>query len=73
MPREGKGEGRRGDKGKGGGVRGGRHGGKNDDRETIVSKKLSYILRHGAKGLGLHMDEKGFVGVEELVSFFSLF
>ena len=73
MPRDGKAEGgsRRADAGKGKGKSGGgggRRGGRNDDRETVVSKKLSYILRHGAKGLGLQMDERGFVGVGELVS-----
>lgn len=37
-------------------------------RDVMVSKKVSYILRHGAKKEGLNIDERGFVNCEDLVS-----
>ena len=66
MPRRG---GRRGDGGDGDGksVRG-------DNirspipREVIVSKKISWVLRHAAVQKGLKMDENGYVNCGELVS-----
>jgi len=33
-----------------------------------LSKKLSWILRHGAGELGLHMDKEGFVSISELLN-----
>ena len=36
-------------------------------REFTVSKKLSWVLRHGAKKEGLQMDEGGWVKVNDLV------
>lgn len=43
--------------------------GGSQDRETRISKLVSYVLRHGAKKEGLRIDEWGFVNVGELVSF----
>ena len=37
-------------------------------RDTLVSKKISYVLRHGAQKERLKMDEKGFVNCADLVS-----
>lgn len=42
--------------------------GGSQDRETRISKLVSYVLRHGAKKEGLRIDESGFVNVGELVS-----
>ena len=36
-------------------------------REVVVSKKLSYVLRHAAEKEGLKMDEKGFVNCADMV------
>ena len=60
--RSGKG-GRRSDGGRGG--RGGRGGG---DRDMVVSKAISWILRHGAQKEGLRLDSMGYADVGELVS-----
>ena len=58
---------RRGAKGGGGGGKGG-GGRKPPTREVTVSKKLSWVLRHGALQEGLKVDEGGFVNCAELVS-----
>lgn len=47
---------------------GGGAGGGDDQRDILLSKKLSYVLRHGAKKEGLSIDEGGWVRVEDLVS-----
>ena len=42
-------------------------------RDMLVSKKLSYVLRHGARDVGLEMDERGFVNCADLVCDCGLF
>lgn len=44
-----------------------------DDDRTVLSKKLSYVLRHGAKELGLNVDDGGFVSVSALLAVEPLF
>ena len=46
----------------------GRKGGGPVPREVIVSKKLSWLLRHGAEREGLHLGEGGYVGLKDVVS-----
>ena len=41
-----------------------------DSPEVRLSKTLSWLLRHGAKGEGLPMREDGYVRVTDLVCFF---
>lgn len=64
--RGGRGGSRGGRSGRGGG-RGG--GGSEGNREFLVSKSLSWILRHGAEKEGLALDGEGFARCDELVSF----
>lgn len=51
--------------------RGGR-GGKRDkppiSREVQISKKLSWLLRHGAEEEGLKLGEGGYIGLDAVVS-----
>jgi 2'-phosphotransferase len=56
---------RRGNRGRSGGG-----GGRSLPREVIVSKKLSWLLRHGAEQEGLKLGAGGFVGVKDAVSHF---
>lgn len=44
-----------------------------DDNRTVLSKKLSYVLRHGAKQLDLVIDDEGYVGVNDLLACSELF
>ncbi|CAE8588420.1 unnamed protein product, partial [Polarella glacialis] len=44
-----------------------------DDDRTVLSKKLSYVLRHGAKQLELAITDGGFVSVAELLAVEPLF
>eukprot|EP00927_Polykrikos_kofoidii_P009628 TRINITY_DN14023_c0_g1_i1.p1 TRINITY_DN14023_c0_g1~~TRINITY_DN14023_c0_g1_i1.p1 ORF type:complete len:552 (-),score=125.08 TRINITY_DN14023_c0_g1_i1:430-2085(-) len=44
-----------------------------DDDRTILSKKLSYVLRHGAKQLDLTIDSGGYVRVNDLLAVDELF
>lgn len=44
-----------------------------DDERAVISKKLSYVLRHGAKQLGLKMNNDGFVEVSDLLQCEALF
>eukprot|EP00425_Heterocapsa_triquetra_P011924 CAMPEP_0195147660 /NCGR_PEP_ID=MMETSP0448-20130528/173829_1 /TAXON_ID=66468 /ORGANISM="Heterocapsa triquestra, Strain CCMP 448" /LENGTH=132 /DNA_ID=CAMNT_0040186251 /DNA_START=30 /DNA_END=424 /DNA_ORIENTATION=+ len=44
-----------------------------DDDRTVLSKKLSYVLRHGAKQLNLEINDGGFVSVKELLGMQALF
>jgi 2'-phosphotransferase len=55
--------------------RGGKQRGQErDNPEVRLSKTLTWILRHGAKGEGLKMRPDGYVKVTDLVSHFcSLF
>ncbi|XP_056144637.1 tRNA 2'-phosphotransferase 1 [Lampris incognitus] len=50
---------------RGGGRRGARGG---EDRDTRLSKALSYVLRHGANKMGLHQSADGFLSVEDLLT-----
>jgi len=53
-----------------GGRGGGRGGGGGPQfREVLVSKKLSWLLRHGAEKEGLVLGKGGYVGVGDVVSF----
>lgn len=60
----------RSERGRGG--RGRNRGGTRDrapmDRETQVSKKLSWLLRHGAEKEGLRLGRGGYVGLADVVS-----
>ena len=55
-------------RGGGRGGHGGGGGGGKLPREVTVSKKMSWVLRHGALKEGLEIDERGYVNVGELVS-----
>lgn len=50
--------------------RGGRgdRGGRELPREVMVSKKISWLLRHGAEQEGLKLGEGGYVNVADAVS-----
>ncbi len=52
------------------GGRGGRRGGEGDGmpRNVQISKKLSWLLRHGAEKEGLTLGPGGYVNVKEVVS-----
>ncbi|KAL9581335.1 MAG: hypothetical protein Q9212_003956 [Teloschistes hypoglaucus] len=52
-----------------GGARGKSGGGKRPPppREEMVSKAMSYVLRHGAEKEGLKLDEGGYVDCGELI------
>eukprot|EP00931_Biecheleriopsis_adriatica_P070691 TRINITY_DN4447_c0_g1_i2.p1 TRINITY_DN4447_c0_g1~~TRINITY_DN4447_c0_g1_i2.p1 ORF type:complete len:767 (+),score=139.08 TRINITY_DN4447_c0_g1_i2:97-2397(+) len=39
-----------------------------DDERTEISKKISWILRHGAKKVNVSIDENGWVNVNDLVN-----
>ena len=39
-------------------------------RDVQISKAMSWLLRHGAKGEGIKMDANGYVNVADLVSNF---
>jgi RNA:NAD 2'-phosphotransferase (TPT1/KptA family) len=53
-------------------ARGGRGGGgrnpANQPREVQVSKKISWLLRHGASSEGLKLGKGGYVNVQDAVS-----
>lgn len=51
------------------GGRGGRGGGRGaPPRPVQVSKKISWLLRHGAEEEGLQLDEAGFLNVQDVLS-----
>ncbi|KAH0556696.1 hypothetical protein GP486_005515 [Trichoglossum hirsutum] len=54
--------------------RGDRKGGRGDEqsRTVIVSKALSWILRHGAQKEGLELDSAGYANVEKLLEWHKL-
>ena len=56
MPRRG------GGSGGGGGTRG------HMPRDVVISKKMSWVLRHGAVKEGLKLDENGYMNCADLVS-----
>eukprot|EP00969_Alexandrium_andersonii_P163773 7238622-Alexandrium_andersonii.AAC.1 len=39
-----------------------------DDQRTGISKKVSWILRHGAQKVNVKMDAEGWVKVSDLLS-----
>jgi len=39
-----------------------------DDERTAISKKISWLLRHGAKPAGLKMSEEGWVAMDDLAN-----
>lgn len=49
---------------------GGRGGGRGGSmpREVQVSKKLSWLLRHGVEKEGLQLGEGGYISVKDVVS-----
>lgn len=47
---------------------GGRRGGRSNDPDVVISKALSYTLRHGAANEKIKMRKDGYVNVQELVS-----
>jgi len=55
-------------------ARGGRGGGNrnpaNQPRDVQVSRKVSWLLRHGASQEGLKLGKGGYVNVQEAVSLF---
>uniref|UniRef100_A0A147A5Y5 2'-phosphotransferase n=1 Tax=Fundulus heteroclitus TaxID=8078 RepID=A0A147A5Y5_FUNHE len=51
-----------------GGKRGARGHHREEDRDTHLSKSMSYVLRHGATQLGLQMGTDGFLFVEDLLA-----
>lgn len=67
-----------GDRGAGRGGRGGRGGrrgggggagrGASENREVLISKALSKLLRHAADEAGLKLDAEGFAPLDEVVS-----
>ena len=63
---KGKGKGSRGRGGRGGG--GGGRGGGEMNREVMVSKALSKLLRHAAEDAGLTLDGEGFARLDQVVS-----
>ena len=42
-------------------------------RDVMVSKKISYVLRHGAEKEGLKLDHGGYVNCAELVGGYLVF
>ena len=51
------------------GGRGGRgRGGKEMPRDQQISRKVSWLLRHGAQSEGLKLGKGGYVGVADAVS-----
>ena len=57
----------RGSRGGGGGRGGGRSNRAPLPRNVQVSKKLSWLLRHGAASEGLHLDEQGFINLQDVL------
>ncbi|XP_042561264.1 tRNA 2'-phosphotransferase 1 [Clupea harengus] len=47
--------------------RGGNRG-KEDSPDVRLSKSMTYVLRHGASKMGLHMNPDGFIFVDDLLS-----
>lgn len=57
----------------GGGKSGKGGGGRTENREVMVSKALSKLLRHAAGDVGLALDTEGFARVDQVVSVLLLF
>ena len=64
----------KGSRSKGGGInsRGGRRGAAGGNKDTMISKALSKLLRHQAEKAGIALDGEGFARMDEVVgsSFF---
>ena len=43
-------------------------GNSSEPRDVQISKAMSWLLRHGAKGEGIKMDANGYINVADLVS-----
>ena len=54
--------------GSGGPSKGKGSGNSNEPRDVQISKAMSWLLRHGAKGEGIKMDANGYINVSDLVS-----
>ena len=52
----------------GGSSRGKGSGNSSEPRDVQISKAMSWLLRHGAKGEGIKMDANGYINVSDLVS-----
>ncbi|KAI9785134.1 MAG: hypothetical protein M1839_000772 [Geoglossum umbratile] len=57
---------------RGGGRSGGRGGSSHSSREVVISKAVSFILRHGAEREGLQLDSAGYAIVEKLLAWHRL-
>ncbi|XP_053735820.1 tRNA 2'-phosphotransferase 1 isoform X2 [Synchiropus splendidus] len=56
------------DRGEGGRRSKGKRGRREEDRYVRLSKSLSYVLRHGASQMGLHLSTDGFLYVDDLLA-----
>ncbi|KAM8847736.1 tRNA 2'-phosphotransferase 1 isoform 2-T2 [Synchiropus picturatus] len=56
------------DRGEGGRRSKGKRGRREEDRYVRLSKSLSYVLRHGANQMGLHLSTDGFLDVDDLLA-----
>jgi 2'-phosphotransferase len=65
---QGKGKGKGGPRGGGGGRRGGGGKGGEPNREVLVSKALSTLLRHKALEAGIDLDSEGYASLDKVVS-----
>lgn len=64
---------RKGRGGGGGGRRGGGGGGGGQDREVLLSKALSMLLRHRAGEAGVELDGEGYARLDKVVSKLTFF
>lgn len=56
---------------RGGAQKSGRGGGRarqEMSRDVVISKALSFLLRHGAKGEGIELDDGGWANLADVVS-----
>lgn len=59
-------------RGRGGGRRTGRGGGGGANREMVLSKALSRLLRHQAVSAGIQLDREGYAALDKVVSLSAL-
>ncbi|KAI8963895.1 KptA family-domain-containing protein [Daldinia sp. FL1419] len=67
MALRGKGRGGRDRRGGGRGGGGGGGGGKGQDREMLISKALSSLLRHQAENAGIKLDDEGYAPLDKVL------